>query len=54
MDIKLILENQLVIMQSMLELQNMLHGTTGWDLIEQVKKTKERIDNWGPGLKVVK
>jgi len=40
MDIKLILENQLVIMHAMAEL-----GITG--LREQIRKTQERLDRWG-------
>lgn len=45
MDIKLILENQLVIMLMMLELRHEFSASTS--LLKQIQETRERIDRWG-------
>jgi hypothetical protein len=42
MDIKLILENQLAIMQWIIEYAHFVSG----NLPEQIEKTKARVDNW--------
>ena len=44
MDIKLILENQLVIMRWLAESDNVSDITA---LIVQIQKTQERIEQWG-------